>query len=142
MWTIHTETKENTETFEQQILRFIIHWDSCETWMQGDLCLHHTFSLWNKFMYDSEVWSNSQRRPWEDSHYLNELWRGLWCSSTLFSTHTQLAQVQGDNAFDKFNQKLRRGLIAFFRTVLSLPIYKTCWPRKTERVGWSLSKKY
>lgn len=110
--------------------------------MWNDLCLHHTFSLWNSFY----IWlrglvqipENSMGRfplpPWA-------LKQALKYIHIVFNTHTWFGQVWNDNAFDKSNQKLYRGLVALFKPVPSFLILKTRWSGELERVGWSRSKK-
>lgn len=56
-------------------------------------------------------------------------------------THTRFGQARNDNEFHESNQKLYRGLVAFFKTEPSFLILKTRWPGEFERTGWRWSKK-
>lgn len=110
--------------------------------MWNDLCLHYAFSLWNNFY----IWLRGLVQIPENSmgRFLLPHWalnQALKYIHIVCNTQTPFAQVQNDNAFDKSNQKLQRGLVAFFKPVTSFLILKTRWPGELERMGWSWSKK-
>lgn len=119
MWVvgIHTETKGNIEMFEQQILKFL--WNT-----NTKRFVSITQSFFEKFfMYDSWVWSSSQRSPCEVSRHLTELWSRLRSPSILFSTQDmRFAQAWDDTMH---LTSLDRGLIAFFKAT---PLFLTLKP--------------